>query len=742
MPTTEEYLQMLNEQQKEAVLEHTHPLLVLAGAGSGKTRVITTKIAYFIDELGCDPRSVLAVTFTNKAAMEMKERLRQMVDGAELASVRTFHAFGAWLLRRYSKEAGLSDHFTIYDDEDAVTLLHSICPDYKRKELKPYAKWISKAKDYCLTPTDDLSPITFDSKFPRMYESYEKKMRSVGNADFGDLIKKSVELLQKNPQIRKQVCMRFRVILVDEYQDSNAAQFKLLQQLFTPNTFLCVVGDDDQSIYRFRGAELKNILTFPDHFPNTRIITLEQNYRSTATILSIASEVVKNNKGRHKKVLRTDREQGSKASLNFFEDQYAEAQYCADMVSRDHRYDDTAILYRTNAQSAAFETIFMKRKIPYKIIGALKFYDREEIKDALALLSLCLNPFDEVAFRRVINKPSRGIGTSSLDKIIAEAGDFRGDCIEGLSSAVDSVLKGKAKSGSSEFLTCYKRAVERLDEMELAFFTQETLTEFGVLDHYRQQDKIASTQKLLNLQELVNAISLYEKGRVGLATFLETLELDPSTVGKKNPLDQPGVTLITMHNTKGLEFDRVIISGMEEGLFPGRANESDEDIEEERRIFYVSITRARDELYFTACRRRSLWGKTQYPAPSRFLDELPDDHVETVGRPPMSYGAAGSYGTGERDVYTPSLERFRKPEPSAFAKSIASDAKKKASSTEDSGCQFTQGDKVYHDAYGTGYIKTSVMESGREKVTVQFESGGEKTFLPKYAPLEKIAKDW
>ncbi len=742
MPTTEEYLQMLNEQQKEAVLEHTHPLLVLAGAGSGKTRVITTKIAYFIDELGCDPRSVLAVTFTNRAAMEMKERLRVMVDGAEFASVRTFHAFGAWLLRRYSNEAGLSDHFTIYDDEDAVTLLHSIYPDYKRKELKPYAKWISKAKDYCLTPTDDLSAITFDSKFPRMYEGYEKKIRSVGNADFGDLIKKSVELLQQHPHIRKQVCSRFRVILVDEYQDSNAAQFKLLQQLFTPNTFLCVVGDDDQSIYRFRGAELKNILNFPDHFPNTKIITLEQNYRSTGTILAIASEVVKNNKGRHKKVLRTEREQGDKASLNFFDDQYAEAQYCADMVSRDHRYDDTAILYRTNAQSAAFETVFMKRKIPYKIIGALKFYDREEIKDSLALLSLCLNPFDEVAFRRVINKPARGIGASSLDKIIVEASQSRGNCMEGLSSSIDTILKGKAKGGATEFLACYNRAMVRLDEMELSFFTQETLTEFGVLDYYRQQDKIASTQKLLNLQEFVNAISLYEKGRMGLAAFLETLELDPSTVGKKNPHNQPGVTLITMHNTKGLEFDRVIISGMEEGLFPGRANESDDDIEEERRIFYVSITRARDELYFTACRRRSIWGKTQYQIPSRFLDEIPEDHVITVGRSPMSYGGAGAYGSSPRAVYTPATERYRKPEPSAFAKSIATDAKKTSSPADNAGGKFHQGDKVYHDAYGTGYIKTSVMEHGREKVTVQFESGGEKTFLPKYAPLEKIANDW
>ncbi len=732
MKHTEEYLAMLNEQQREAVLEHTHPLLVLAGAGSGKTRVITTKIAYFIEELGCDPRSILAVTFTNKAALEMKERLSTMTEGAEHTMVRTFHAFGAWLLRSFSVEAGLSDHFTIYDDEDAVTLLHSLHPDFKRKELKPYAKWISRAKDYCLTPEDDLTSVTFDPRFPAMYAAYEKKMRSVGNADFGDLIKKSVELLKHNPEIRRRVCMRFRVILVDEYQDSNAAQFMLLQQLYSPKSFLCVVGDDDQSIYRFRGAELRNILTFPDHFPDTRIIKLEQNYRSTGTILAIASEVVKNNTGRHGKVLRTDREDGKKAALTFFEDQFAEAQYCADLVSRDHRYDDTAILYRTNAQSAPFETIFMKRKIPYKIIGALKFYEREEVKDALALLSLCLNPADEVAFRRVVNKPPRGIGATSLEKIIAAGAMQQGDCIAGLSSALEHTLKGKAKSGAAEFLDAYGRMTGRLESADLAEFTKGALDDFGVIEHYRQQDKIASTQKLLNLEEFVNAVALYPQGRAGLVSFLETLQLDPSTVGDRNPIDQPGVTLITMHNTKGLEFDRVVISGMEEGLFPGRANESDEDIEEERRIFYVSITRARDELYFTACHRRSMWGRTQYQMPSRFLSELPDEHVQRSGRAQGGFpGQDAGYSHGYRDT--------GHREPSSFARRLNADRTQQAAAQEG---EYARGDKVYHNEYGTGYVMSSRMQSGREMVVVRFESGGEKTFLPKYAPLEKIAKDW
>ncbi len=723
----DDLLSVLNEEQRRAVLEHEAPLLVLAGAGSGKTRVITTKIAYFIRELGCNPYSIMAVTFTNKAAKEMRQRLDRMADGAQYSMIRTFHAFGAWLLRRYAADLGLSAHFTIYDDEDAVTVLHSIYPDYKRKELKPIARWISRAKDYCLTPDDDLNSISMDSRFPTMYRAYEQKMRSIGNVDFGDLIMRSVELLRDNREIRRNVCSRFRVILVDEYQDSNVAQFKLLQQLYSEGTFLCVVGDDDQSIYRFRGAELRNILTFGDHFPGTKVVKLEQNYRSTGNILAIAAAVVKHNTGRHGKVLRTDREDGSKAALSFFEDQFAEAQYCAELVSKDHRYDDTAILYRTNAQSAAFETVFMRMKIPYKIIGALRFYDREEIKDALAILSLLLNPSDEVSFRRIANKPVRGIGPSSLSAVLSCAASSGGDCIEGMKLALEGKLKGKAKKGALEFLSAYERAGVRLDTVDLPVFTQETLKEFGLIEHYRQQDLIASTQKLNNLEELVNAVTIYPRGREGLVRFMETLELDPTTVGMHDPSSQPGVTLITMHNTKGLEFDRVIISGMEEGLFPGRASESDEDIEEERRIFYVSITRARDELYFTACRRRSLWGQTKYQMPSRFLKELPMEYVVTAGRPSSEFSGEAGYEI---------TRRAGSREPSAFARRIVQDRTQKTERGE-----YAPGDRVFHDAYGNGYIVSSRIENGREMVVVGFDTGTRMQFITKYAPLEKIAKD-
>lgn len=739
-------LSALNPEQREAVLEHSRPLLVLAGAGSGKTRVITTKIAYFIEALGCPPYNILAVTFTNKAALEMRERLSTMTEGSHEVSIRTFHAFGAWLLRRYSAQAGVSENFTIYDDEDMVTVLHSIYPDHKRKELKPIAKAISRAKDYCLTPDDDLSGVSYDPRLKEMYTRYERKMRQIGNVDFGDLISRSVELLQADEQIRRRISSRFKVILVDEYQDSNAAQFKLLQQLYDGKNFLCVVGDDDQSIYRFRGAELQNILSFPDHFPGTRIITLEENYRSTKTILDIATKVVGHNTGRHKKILRTSNEVGSKAQLVYVEDQAAEALYCAQLVSKDHRYDDTAILYRTNAQSAAFETIFMRYKIPYKVIGALKFYDREEIKDALAMLSLCLNPSDEVSFRRIINKPSRGIGASSLSVILEQAPQHGGDLIEAAGSALSS-MKGKASKGLASFLESYRILVESIAATSLSAALKQALSDFGFIDYYTDQDRIASTQKLNNLDELVSTVSLYPDGIEGLRSFLETLELDPSTVGRLDPLTQSGVTLITMHNTKGLEFERVIISGMEEGLFPGRACESDDDLEEERRIFYVSITRAKRELYLTCCRRRSIWGQSNWQMPSRFLDELPEEQLEITGTSPSGYGLAGG---GRKDVHeqhttAPGREplgmqygRQWPKEPSSFATSLTQDAKSEA--PVDS--LYTPGDAVFHDKYGQGVITASRIEQGREVVDVQFFNSGKMMFIAKYAPLEKIAKDW
>ncbi|HDQ15160.1 MAG TPA: DNA helicase UvrD, partial [Sediminispirochaeta sp.] len=550
-----DYLNMLNPQQKEAVLHTGSPLLILAGAGSGKTRVITTKIAYLIDQLQMDPQSILAVTFTNKAADEMHQRVLSMVPGASGVMIRTFHSFGAWLLRRNAPLLGLHGNFSIYDDEDSLTLLHSLYPKYKRRELSPYARMISRAKDYGLAAEDELWRISHDPLLPEMFEAYEKRLREIGNADFGDLIIRPVELLRDNPEVRQRIHSRFRVILVDEYQDSNVAQYQLLKQLTDKDTYLCVVGDDDQSIYRFRGAEVRNIIDFPREFENTTIIRLERNYRSTKKILSVASDVVARNRERLGKTLWTELAEGERPKIVYLADQDEEADFCTRLLE-DGNLEGTAILYRTNAQSRNLETSFLRRGIPYKIVGALRFYDREEVKDVLALLSFFLNPRDEVAFRRIVNKPSRGIGAKTLERIAREAYRGDGDLRAALEALVSS-LPAKAREGASTFLGALQQMDSSLSEEDLSKFIKKAVRASGILEYHRQQDEIALTQKVENIEELAGAAAKYPRGREGLSQLLEDLELDRSRIADQDPAAQPGVTLITMHNTKGLEFDRV-----------------------------------------------------------------------------------------------------------------------------------------------------------------------------------------
>ncbi len=690
----ETYLQGLNKNQHNAVLQTGAPLLILAGAGSGKTRVITTKIAHLINCMGVSPQSILAVTFTNKAAGEMRERVLKMVPGAEGVMIRTFHSFGAWLLRRNAALLNLQPRFSIYDDDDALSLLHSVFSDYKRKDLKPYARWISRAKDYCLYPDDDLTSISCDPRFTEVYSAYEKKLREVGSVDFGDLILRAVELLDRNREIQNRIQNRFQVILVDEYQDSNIAQYELLKLLYSGNNYICVVGDDDQSIYSFRGAEVKNIVTFPTSFKGAEIIKLEQNYRSTGNILSIASKVVSSNKGRLGKNLWTLAEDGPKGVVKIVENQDREAEFCASLL-QDGNLNGTAILYRTNAQSLSFESYFLNHKIPYKIVGSLKFYDREEIKDVTALFSLFLNPYDEIAFKRIINKPSKGIGKVAIAKIIDTALINNCSLVEGCRRSL-SLLSAKAASGIESFVGLFEKLDELSEVLDLGEFTNKAIHDSGILEYHRAQDEIALTQKVKNLEEMVNAASRYPIGKDGLLSFLEDMELDRSRLAGVDPASQNGVTLITMHNTKGLEFDRVIIVGMEEGLFPSRPDESDDDLEEERRIFYVSITRARKELYFTACRQRRIWGKLNFQSPSRFLNDIPKEFI------------ANSSALG-------AVEPLRS--------------------------DFPPGTVVFHDDYGTGQV-IKEWDNGKEVlIMVRFESGKTAQFIPKYSGLEKIASE-
>jgi len=682
------YLDGLNPQQLEAVLHGGEPLLLLAGAGSGKTRVVTMRIAYLIDQRNVDPSSILAVTFTNKAAREMQERVESLVVSGNRVMIRTFHSFCAWLLRRNSQHLGLSPYFTIYDDDDAVSLLKTLNPGVPKGELKRISRWISRAKDDALRPDDDLSHISFDPSFPDMYQKYQTKLEEIGNLDFGDLILRTVELLRYNSMVKQRIQQRFQTILVDEYQDSNGAQYELLRELSGTDTSLCVVGDDDQSIYRFRGAEVKNILNFHKEFDNTKVIRLEQNYRSTDTILDIASQVVAHNSGRLGKTLWTENGPGSKAQLVYLESHDEEAHYVAELVDSDGNWGNTAVLYRTNAQSRAFESTLTRMGIPYRIVGSLRFYDREEIRDTLAVLAVISNPRDEVAFQRIINKPSRGLGAASVKKILDLAYRTEGDLIEASSLAL-GLMKGKASKGLEQFLKNIQTFRDNLDQMPLSDFILSVVQISGLLEYHRNQDEISGSTKEENLRELVNAAAPYDKGLAGLTEFLEHIELD--RVEQEDQDQQDRLTLITMHNTKGLEFDRVIITGLEQGLFP-RDEDDPEELEEERRLFYVAITRARKELIFTTCRRRMLHGQFKPAMPSPFIKEIPEDRIEVAGQAPSE---------SRGDLFV--------------------------------GCG------VYHDDYGSGVV-VKRQDNGRDTVVVvRFESGRVAQFIAEFAPLEKIS---
>ena len=777
------YLSVLNPEQLEAVCHTGSPLLILAGAGSGKTRVITTKIAWLIAEQGVRPESILAVTFTNKAAREMAERAQALDERAARSSIRTFHSFGAWMLRRYAEWAGLSPNFTIYDDDDSVTLLMKALPQLNKQEAQRFIRKISRAKDYCLLPdSPQLAAIDPAPEFAVIYRAYQQRLRETGNADFGDLIMLPVQLLQEHTAIAQQLHRRFKVILVDEYQDSNSAQFQLLRELTGEDTYVCVVGDDDQSIYRFRGAEVQNILTFDRQFPHTKIIRLVRNYRSYESILRVADSVVSRNEGRLGKTLIAARGTGGqKPCLYYLPSQDAEAELCVQLIKKAVRaggaYSDWAILYRTNAQSLNFETTFLHEKIPHKVVGTLKFYEREEIKDALALLALIANGRDEIAFRRMVNKPARGIGETTQNKLVAYARSafarssaYTGVLAFGDSPEQDSgnaqqgtdyitVLLGagaklsiskKAGTALQEFLNTLHSLRNLLAEYDsanttdavpvdtaadidaqadtmqfdvstgstidtgaseqavtqkhgqqgerLAAFVLAVIEQTGLGVFHRNQDEVMGTQKTANLQELANTASLYPCSAAGLTSFLEHIELDRSLAETDAGAD--AVQLITMHNTKGLEFRNVIITGLENGIFP-RNDESAEDVEEERRLMYVACTRAQDALYMTSCSARRMYGKLSYMEPSRFLAEIDSGLVDVIGQSIVSF----------------------------------------ASPVDEEAALWKCGQRLFHDDYGYGYVVQSRQSGGKLVITVQFENGSQKRFFPEYQKSQLFRVD-
>jgi DNA helicase II / ATP-dependent DNA helicase PcrA len=689
------YLELLNPEQRQAVMHQGSPLLILAGAGSGKTRVITTKIAWLVDTCDLSPRSILAVTFTNRAAQEMKERVLALVPHADDVMVRTFHSFGAWFLRRNAGPASLDPGFRIYDQDDSLALLKGILGKGEDKGfLRRTYEEISRVKDMGIGAQAPREEIERAGCAHEVYRAYDSALRATGNVDFGDLILLPLELLRGNSAVRERTRQRFTVVLVDEYQDSNVAQFELLKQLWCPGTYLCVVGDDDQSIYRFRGAEVGNILRFPDVFPGTQIVRLERNYRSTQAILDVASAVVSNNKGRLGKTLWTEKPGGEVPQVVCLRDQEEEAEFCARLVLDDFA-GTTAILYRMNAQSLHFENHFTRRGIRYRLVGTVRFYAREEVKDALAYLSLLLNARDEVSFRRIVNKPGRGIGAASVEKIVTNWKTDGGTLLEACRRLIPR-MPPRARAGLTGLLSCLTELSGQLADMPLSELARAMLIRTGLHQLYTTRERNDDTARVTNLEAMVSDMAIYEAGAAGLEKYLEAVAL-------ASPLDvsaalgeEARVTLITLHNTKGLEFDRVIITGLEEGIFPHDSSSgSAEDLEEERRIFYVGITRARERLLMTWCLNRRIFGRTTEMAPSRFLDEIPSETVQSIGEG----------GAEEEDD------------------------------------QFSVGSGVFHEEYGTGVVERKWYSEGALLVQVRFTSGRVARFLPKYARLERVSLD-
>lgn len=722
------YLDSLNEEQRAAVVHEGSPLLILAGAGSGKTRVITTKIAYLIKEKNIDPWSILSVTFTKKAANEMRERAVALEERAEDAQIKTFHSFGSWFLRKYAEHAGLEPSFTVYDDDDSAKLMKDIAPELKQKEIALVCKQISLAKDYFLTPEDDLSVIGSEFDLNDLYSKYQKQLRGTGNVDFGDLIMLPAQVMETYSDISDYIHNRFKVIMVDEYQDSNIAQYRLLQSLSGvkqgSDTYVCVVGDDDQSIYKFRGAEVENILTFPEKFPNTQIIKLEKNYRSTGNILKAASLVVKHNEGRLGKTLIAEREEGMVPSLTFLPDYKLEARFVFELIrqsveNKQATYSDWAVFYRTNAQSRDFENMFVKNRIPYVIYGSQKFLEREEVKDALAYISFFANHKDIVAFKRIINKPARGIGEKALKTILENSSlpenmDFQyQDLLESVKAAIPKLSK-KAAEGAESFITIQKNITECFTEdRSLSYFIESVIHYSGLAEHYKDSKDDTAEDRIENLEKLTDQDENINCTYQNLTNFLDSIALDRSM--DEQVSDGPDrVVLSTLHNTKGLEFNRVIITGLEEGVFP-RSGKVGTEIEEERRLFYVGVTRAKNELYLTSTSNRFMYGHDEPVGPSRFIKEAAEA-FNIQGKIPFGFSVrkTSPYGQFGRDA-------------SAFSSGSGSNDDSDGLSTK-----WKKGTHVYHDDYGDGAIVAAYSNSGEYVIEVQFAGGGKKKFLPKY----------
>ncbi len=721
----------MNKEQSEAVRTTEGPLLIMAGAGSGKTRVLTHRIAYLLDEKDVSPYNILAITFTNKAAKEMKERVEQLVgEEAQVIWMSTFHSMCVRILRRDADRIGIERNFTIIDPTDQKSVIKDVLKneniDSKRFEPRMFIGAISNLKNELKTPDDAQKEANdFHSQMvATVYKGYQRQLSRNEALDFDDLIMTTIHLFERVPDALEYYQNKFQYIHVDEYQDTNKAQYTLIKLLAKKFKNLCVVGDSDQSIYGWRGADIQNILSFEEDYPEAKTIFLEQNYRSTKNILNAANEVIKNNSERKPKGLWTANTGGDKIQYYEAMTERDEAEYVVKEIMKHQRngkkYSDMTILYRTNAQSRVLEETFMKSNIPYTMVGGQKFYDRKEIKDLLSYLRVIANSNDDISLQRIINVPKRGIGPSSVEKIQTYAVQNNISMFDALAEVDFIGLSKKVTEECMSFYEMIQNLIKEQEFLEVSEIVEEVLQKSGYREMLDREQSIESRSRLENLDEFMSVPKDYEENTPLEEQSLVNFLTDLSLVADIDEADtQSGVTMMTMHSAKGLEFSIVFIMGMEESLFPHiRAIKSDDDhgMEEERRICYVAITRAEELLYITNATIRMLFGRSQSNMPSRFLKEIPEDLLES------------HTGSQRQSILQPKAKPHQKR---GFSKRTTSSKKQVVSS------DWKVGDKVIHKAWGEGMVSNVNAKNGSVELDIIFKSEGPKRLLAQFAPIEK-----
>ena len=765
----EEIIQGLNNKQKEAVLATEGPCLVIAGAGSGKTKVLTHKIAYDIAN-GVKPWNILAITFTNKAANEMKERIEKLIgDDAKDVWMGTYHSICVRILRRYIDRIGYKSDFVIFDTSDQRTLvkecLKTLKVDDKLFTDRAVLSEISNGKNEMLEPKAYSVKYAGDfrkEKIAEIYELYQSKLRENNAIDFDDIINFTIKILTENPDVLEYYTEKFQYILVDEYQDTNKAQFTLVSLFASRYGNITAVGDNDQGIYSFRGADITNILNFEKDFPGTKIIKLEQNYRCTGNILKAANAVIKHNENKYEKNLWTENDEGQIPCIYCGEDEYDEGRYIVEQINHlrteeYYKYSDFTVLYRMNAQSRAIEDILMREQIPYKVIGGLKFYERKEIKDIIAYLRLIHNTADNLSLRRIINEPKRGIGKTSLDKI-QEISDKTGISMYEIIKNAQEYELNRVYLSSRDFINQIEELRNKKDELKISDLIKETLKSTGYTKALEQENSVEAETRIENLEEFLTVAIEFEEQSADntLAEFLENITLSSDIDNLEDQEDS--VTLMTLHSAKGLEFPVVFLVGMEEGIFPGYKSIGEpKELEEERRLFYVGITRAKQYLYLTCAKHRTIFGSTSYNQVSRFVKEIPEEllegYAEVVERNTSNnedfkdFGYRWSYGKGQ----TVKTYKIDEPEVKSVASSIV-DTKPKNNfqfrtaesflntiKNKDEGIDLSKyqvGQRVYHKKFGEGVITKLEKEDDDIKVDLEFDKVGHKRLMAKFAGLE------